>query len=122
MERAFAAIAIFFPGKHFAIQLSDRAEGIRHCLADNKVRPEHPHDRRMDTSNLELADRYWSQMDHVYKTMRRRDNPYHRDWDKITRPLIAHWFKSGVISPGYLSNCPSAAVVLTEPGRKSTLR
>lgn len=119
MEAASAAVSIFFPSTNDFSALSAAATGVKFCIADNKQRAECPPHRRTDKSNLVWPEDFWHQATTVYKTMRRNNHDYYRDWDKVIRPLVAHCFKAGVIAPTYLPETPGSAAVLSEPGRGS---
>ena len=114
MERAFAATSIFFPANS-PIDLATEAAETRAQLSDNGSRAQRlrPYSRTFQ-SNLTVPNDFWSDVDEVCKARRQNGVLYYRDWDRILRPAVAHWFKSGVIAPAHLSYPPGDAVVTVE--------
>ncbi|KAK5709857.1 hypothetical protein LTR17_019415 [Elasticomyces elasticus] len=120
MERAYASIAVFFPGGAGLGDLSMQASDVLERLTDQNSRARCVPDRRTSRSNLLLPDELWTPINRINKELRRSNTPYHREWDEVARPMIAQWFRAGVIAPAYLDDYESngTVAIVEEPGRK----
>ncbi|KAK3716958.1 hypothetical protein LTR37_006013 [Vermiconidia calcicola] len=114
--KAFAMTSIFFTTDLSGRELSEALAETRAQLADNAALS-----GRLKPATLAVSKDFWKEVDEFYKARKQDGAGYSRDWDMVVRPLVAHWFKSGVIAPAHLPYPPGTAVVKTEPGNKSAV-
>jgi hypothetical protein len=63
-------------------------------------------------SNLSQTKETWSEVDAVYKAHKESKVQYDRESDAVIRPLVAHWFKAGVVNPTHIPYPPGSTAVL----------
>ncbi|KAK3725484.1 hypothetical protein LTR37_000454 [Vermiconidia calcicola] len=121
MVKALAMTSIFFTTDLSGRELSEALAETRAQLADTaRAGRLKPYDRPFQ-SNSAVSKDFWKEVDEFYKARKQDGASYSRDWDMVVRPLVAHWFKSGVVAPAHLPYPPGTAVVKTEPGNKSAV-
>ena len=119
MLQARGMMALFFPTSFF-----ESESGILHkdsLIINQSERVKHPPNRRTHASNKSVDKQLFEEWDAYWKPPR-DFNDYPLDWDKVTRPIIAKLYKTGVIQNAYTPDTPGRAMAATEPGRRDTTR
>ncbi|KAJ9656968.1 hypothetical protein H2201_008330 [Coniosporium apollinis] len=111
MLGAFAAMSLFFTPEFLS---SDSGTEFQDSLLVKQAeRAKQLPDRRRYDSNKYMPNEFWKDWDTVCK----RRQPYPFEWDIAIRPIIAHLYKSGVITMAYEEQVPGKAIAAKEPGR-----
>ncbi|KAF4991683.1 hypothetical protein FGRMN_7656 [Fusarium graminum] len=112
LVQAFAMVAMFFPDSDVTklvtlfIKSSQCDEFRESGLFDAKERSKTRPDRRTRTSYKFRDKEFWNQWNAFYKKDSKTfyADEYPMEWSLTVRPVIAHLYQAGVISPAYVQN------------------
>ncbi|MCJ1393917.1 hypothetical protein MMC18_006793 [Xylographa bjoerkii] len=118
MRNAYVMMSFFFPTGFFE---SKGGLQYKDCLLFNQ--PERmrrlPPDGRAHHGNTCMPKQLWAEWDTFYKGYIVEKYPF--EWDLTIRPIIAHLFKEGVLTPSRFEGGAGYAIAAQEPGRKADL-
>ncbi|KAF7546260.1 hypothetical protein G7Z17_g8560 [Cylindrodendrum hubeiense] len=131
LVKAFACMAMFFPGLEVTALVtkfiqSSQCEDLRNSsLFDPKERSKTRPDRRARTSYKFRPKEFWTKWREFMTTPHYYAEVYPMDWSIAIRPIIAHLYREGVITPAHVENDPQiiagTATANTEPHRPDQL-
>ncbi|OTA99348.1 hypothetical protein M426DRAFT_325209 [Hypoxylon sp. CI-4A] len=129
--RAFAQMAIFFPGLEQCKPVTDffhSEQGAKHkdtLILHPEERAKTLPDRRTRTGYRSRPKEFWSEWDAILKEARKERKShttvYPTKWNMVARPILAKLYLAGVIEPAYIQNSPllipGIAIANEEPHR-----
>lgn len=118
MLQARGMMALFFPSSFF-----ESEDGISHkgsLIVNQSERAKSLPNRRTHASNKWIDKKIFEEWDTHWKQSKYRDE-YPLEWDVITRPIVAKFYKTGVIQNAYASQFEIAgtAMAAKEPTRET---
>ncbi|WXC52640.1 hypothetical protein QX201_012303 [Fusarium graminearum] len=134
LVEAFVMMAMFLPGLEVTKFVTEfvnssqceefRNSGVFDIEERNKVRP----DRRTGTGYMFREKEFWNEWNGFYNDDEEDDfcpERYPMEWSLIVRPIHAHFYKAGVITPVNVESHPELirgiATAQTEPHRPGKL-